>query len=196
MAALAKERLFCDLLAVAVENVMLARLWEWPDEPAGFYLSEKFDGIRAKWTGSALISREGLTLNAPEWFTAQLPAGFALDGELWAGHGKTHLDVSAIAGPQRASGEAWRALTFCAFDIPDASAGTFSQRLNALRSLALNSANVRTVEHVKCESRAHFQRMFSEITEAGGEGVMLRRASAAYRFGRSPDLLKAKLFAD
>jgi DNA ligase-1 len=174
---------------------MLARVWEWPDDPTGFFLSEKLDGIRAKWTGRALISREGFTLNAPPWFTAQLPADVALDGELWAGRGRSHLDVSAIAGPQRDTGAAWRALTFCAFDIPAATAGTFAQRLNALRFYGFNSANVRTVEHVRCAGRAHFLRLFAEITSAGGEGVMLRRASGLYKFGRSSDLLKAKPFA-
>lgn len=175
---------------------MLAENWQWSENPTGLFLSEKLDGIRAKWNGRTLISREGLTLNAPEWFTAQLPAGVALDGELWAGRGRTHVDVSAVAGPQRASGDAWRALTFQVFDIPDASAGPFAQRVNALRSLALDSANVCTVEHAECTGRAHFQRVFREITDAGGEGVMLRRASAAYKFGRSRDLLKAKPSAD
>ena len=175
---------------------MLAGNWEWSENPTGLFLSEKLDGIRAKWNGRTLISREGLTLNAPEWFTAQLPSGFALDGELWIDRAHSHVDVSAIAGPQRASGEAWRALTFQVFDIPDASfAVCFAQRVNVLCSLALNSANVRTVEHVECTGRAHFLATFAAITDDGGEGVMLRRASAAYKFGRSRDLLKAKPFA-
>lgn len=178
------------------EHVMIAKNWEWSADPTGFYLSEKFNGIRAKWDGRKLISREGFTLNAPAFFTAQLPSGVALDGELWAGRNRTHLDVSAIAGPQRSTGEAWRTLRFCAFDIPDATAGAFEQRLNALRALVLDSANAFAVDHVKCNGRAHFQRIFCSITKAGGEGVMLRRASGLYRFSRSPDLLKAKQFTD
>ena len=40
----------------------------------GWIIQEKFDGFRAFWTGSRLIARSGATINAPAWFTAELPA--------------------------------------------------------------------------------------------------------------------------
>ena len=45
-------------------------------------MSEKYDGIRALWTGSGLYSRKGNKIKCPEFFTLHLPP-FALDGELW-----------------------------------------------------------------------------------------------------------------
>lgn len=173
--------------------VILAKPWHWNESAVGWYLSEKFDGIRAKWTGKALISREGLTLNPPVWFRSQLPRGIALDGELWLDRAHDWRDVSAICGPQRDTGEAWRAVTFCVFDLPD-EPGNFGKRLNALRACR-DSANVRHVEHTLCASAAHFAAYYSAIVENGGEGVCLRAPGGFYRTGRSNDLRKAKPFA-
>ena len=57
-------------------------------DPAGLLMSEKLDGIRAKWNGHTLRTRKGNLINAPGWFLAQLPKGDVLDGELWAGRGR------------------------------------------------------------------------------------------------------------
>ena len=50
----------------------------------GAYVSEKFDGVQARWDGRTLTTRTGRPLPAPEWFTRDLPA-CPLVGELWAG---------------------------------------------------------------------------------------------------------------
>ena len=50
-------------------------------------MSEKLDGVRAYWNGENLYTRNGKHLYPPEWFTAKLPKGFALDGELWIRRG-------------------------------------------------------------------------------------------------------------
>ena len=51
-------------------------------EPVSAYLvSEKFDGVRAIWTGQQLLTRRGKIINAPDWFTASLPDVW-LDGKL------------------------------------------------------------------------------------------------------------------
>jgi DNA ligase-1 len=45
-------------------------------------MSEKLDGVRGYWTGNKLISRQGNSFHAPEWFTRNFPS-IPLDGELW-----------------------------------------------------------------------------------------------------------------
>ena len=45
-------------------------------------MTEKYDGIRAWWSGNKLYSRNGKQINLPEFFQRRLPP-FALDGELW-----------------------------------------------------------------------------------------------------------------
>ena len=58
---------------------------EWNDDtmvPTGWYLTEKYDGMRLYWDGSQFYSRIGNKVNVPESLTKQLPP-VALDGELW-----------------------------------------------------------------------------------------------------------------
>ena len=78
---------------------MLASKWEGED-PTGWWMSEKLDGVRAWWTGSALLSRLGNTINAPAWFTAGLPK-VPLDGELWCGRGQFTEAVSIVKNAAR-----------------------------------------------------------------------------------------------
>jgi ATP-dependent DNA ligase len=63
---------------------------------ATYWVSEKYDGVRALWTGTELQSRQGLPIRAPAWFTAGWPAT-PLDGELWAGRGRFDAAQSAVA---------------------------------------------------------------------------------------------------
>ena len=53
---------------------------------SGWMVSEKLDGIRAYWDGSNLLTRQGKIINAPKYFTQNLPS-FALDGELYTRRG-------------------------------------------------------------------------------------------------------------
>jgi DNA ligase-1 len=62
---------------------MTATMWNSESmEPTGWWMTEKFDGVRLYWDGNALFTRQGNRVKAPEIFTRQLPT-FPLDGELW-----------------------------------------------------------------------------------------------------------------
>ena len=61
--------------------LMLAEVYDDVD-PSGFWISEKYDGVRAYWDGAQLLTRAGNRIAAPDWFIAPLPRE-ALDGELW-----------------------------------------------------------------------------------------------------------------
>jgi DNA ligase-1 len=63
--------------------VLLAERWDGVEDPVGWWMSEKLDGVRAYWDGNALTSRLGNPFQVPEWFLAGLPST-PLDGELWA----------------------------------------------------------------------------------------------------------------
>ena len=47
-----------------------------------YLVSEKYDGVRAIWTGTQFVTRKGNIINAPSWFISPLPNVW-LDGELW-----------------------------------------------------------------------------------------------------------------
>jgi DNA ligase-1 len=64
------------------QRIMTATVWNSSMDPTGWYLSEKFDGVRLFWDGSAFYSRTGRKLKVPEYITKDLPK-VPLDGELW-----------------------------------------------------------------------------------------------------------------
>ena len=66
---------------------MLARDGDPGIDPTGWLVSEKLDGVRARWDGQTLWFRSGHPVAAPDWFLAGLPRGVAIDGELWMGRG-------------------------------------------------------------------------------------------------------------
>ena len=53
-------------------SVLLAKTWAGTD-PAGWWLSEKLDGVRAVWDCRQLRTRTGQTIHAPQWFLDSLP---------------------------------------------------------------------------------------------------------------------------
>ena len=63
-------------------QLLLAQRWENDVDLAGWWMSEKLDGVRAYWDGHGFMSRQGNRYHAPDWFVAGLP-DVPLDGELW-----------------------------------------------------------------------------------------------------------------
>src|SRR5688500_3311306 len=53
--------------------ILLAQSWTNDVDLAGWWMSEKLDGVRAYWDGKQFISRQGNLYHAPDWFAAALP---------------------------------------------------------------------------------------------------------------------------
>lgn len=166
-----------------------------PDvDPAGHLVSEKYDGVRAWWDGQTLRFRSGLPIAAPAWFVAQLPTQ-PLDGELWLGRGRFEA-LSAAVRRHRPNDEEWRQLRYMVFELPGAP-GTFANRAERIRALAQQrSPALVAVDQTTVPDRAALQQQLRSVLAAGGEGLMLHRADAAYVSGRSPLLLKLKPLQD
>ncbi|NBX21412.1 MAG: DNA ligase [Betaproteobacteria bacterium] len=158
-------------------------------------VSEKYDGVRAYWDSRRLITRGGNPIAAPAWFTAGWPA-HALDGELWAGRGRFADAVSTVR-QQTPDDAAWRALRYMVFDIPN-HGGRFEERYLALQTAlsALGQAWVQAVEQAPAPDAASLRALLDRTVAAGGEGLVLHRASALYVPGRSAELVKVKPFQD
>jgi len=181
--------------AMPVPAPMLATALHGQIDVAGYLVSEKLDGVRARWDGHRLLTRNGDPIEAPAWFTAGWPAA-PLDGELWLGRGRFQ-QASDLVRAARTDAAAWRAVRFMAFDLP-ADAAAFSQRAGALRALVAraNASTLRAIAQVRVTDRSTLDARLRAVVAAGGEGLMLHRASARYRGGRSDDLLKYKPAAD
>jgi DNA ligase-1 len=164
-------------------------------DPRGWLVSEKLDGARAWWDGKQLRFRSGIPIQAPAWFTQRLPRT-PLDGELWLGRGCFEDLVGAVRR-QTPDDAAWRELRYQVFDLPGAP-GPFEQRAARLRALVERAdwAGLEAVEQRVVPDRAALRAWLDHVVEGGGEGLMLHRAQALWRPGRSPDLLKLKTSQD
>lgn len=187
--------LLCTPARAQVPALTLANHYHRGISLADYWISEKYDGIRAHWTGRQLLSRQGIPIQAPAWFTHNWPAT-ALDGELWAGRGQFAAVQSAVA--QGAADDAgWRALRYMVFDTP-AHAGNFTQRQRQLQRSVQGIAQswVQQAPQWQLSSHDALMRQLRSLSQHGAEGLMLRRADSPYRAGRSDDLIKLKLFED
>lgn len=171
--------------------LLLAQPWQAGTDLADWWVSEKYDGVRGFWDGSALRTRGGERIAAPLWFTAGWPAT-PLDGELWAGRGGFEQAQSTVAR-QSPDDAAWRRLRYMVFDLP-AHPGTFDERLPALRATvaAIDQPWVVAVPQQRVASAARLQALLREVVAGGGEGLMLHRGSSPYRAGRGDALRKLK----
>ncbi len=179
----------------AAPAAMLALRYDESIDPAGYWVSEKLDGVRALWDGQRLRFRSGRELVAPAWFLAALPAT-AVDGELWLGR-RRFDELSGLIRREDPQDPAWRGVRYMLFDMPGG-AGDFSTRLQALRELVAAAAVpwLQLVPQQRVADRAALQRQLDATVAAGGEGLMLHRADAHWESGRSAALLKLTPWLD
>ena len=158
---------------------------------AAYWVSEKLDGVRARWDGHRLWTRGGNPVDAPAWFTAGWPDR-ALDGELWMGRGRFDETSTLVRNPPD-DDAAWRGVRFLVFDLPD-HGGRFADRVLAMRGLARpgHPAWLRPVAQSRVPDEAALQARLRAVLAAGGEGLMLHHGESRYLPGRSDALLKLK----
>lgn len=180
--------------AEGVPPLLLAERWDGQDNLAGWWMSEKLDGVRAYWDGSRFISRLGHPFHAPTWFVEGLP-DVPLDGELWGGRKRFQRTVSVVRR-QDASSD-WKEISYLVFDAPSLDA-PFESRLKSISELlaAPGLAYARTHEHALCRGLEHLKAELARVESLGGEGLMLRKPGSRYVAGRSSTLLKVKSFLD
>ncbi len=175
--------------------LMLANVYRPGMVLSDYWVSEKYDGVRGFWDGSALLTRGGERIAAPAWFTAGWPKT-PMDGELWAGRGQFARAVSTVR-QQTPDDAAWRNIRFMVFDLP-AHSGPFNERIPAIRGVVdqIDKPWVQAVPQKRVENHTALQRLLLATVKQGGEGLMLHRGSSLYQGVRSDDLLKVKTHDD
>ena len=170
--------------------LLLANVWNPSIDPTGWWISEKYDGLRGYWDGRKLWSRKGSALHAPDWFLAELPRDIALDGELCIGRGQFEATISTVLS--QTPDDRWKRVHFMVFDAPQAK-GTFEQRTQLVQAtLPKENQFVKPVLQYRCEGTKHLLAERDRVVALGGEGLMLRQPESAYEPRRSPTLLKVK----
>lgn len=176
-------------------ELMLANVYHQGIDLDDYWVSEKYDGVRAFWDGKQLVSRGGNIYHAPDWFIKDFPKQ-KLDGELWIARQSFELVVSTVRDdvPDEL---AWQKMKFIVFDMPDLEM-PFDDRLKYLQKLVndSNSEWLQVAKQWKVESHIALMSELSLAVNAGGEGLMLHRGSSLYKGRRSGDLLKVKLYED
>jgi len=174
--------------------ILLAQTWTNDADLAGWWMSEKLDGVRAYWDGKQFLSRQGNLYHAPDWFAEQLPP-VPLDGELWLARKSFQRTVSIVRRQDKS--EHWHEVSYLIFDAPAVEA-VFEERIEYLReSLArCHAKHVQLHDQVQCRSVEHLREELARVEALGGEGLMLRQPGSKYEIGRSATLLKVKTFHD
>lgn len=175
-------------------DIQLARPYTGNVDIGDYFISEKLDGIRARWTGHKLLTRNGNTIHAPRWFTQGWP-DTVMDGELWTARGQFEEIASVVLS--ETPDNRWRDVKLMLFDLP-ALDKPFYQRVKAMEMLVAHTDNpyLSVIRQFTLSNNQALQSELDTITRAGGEGLMLHHKNARYTNGRSASLLKAKRYED
>lgn len=177
-------------------RVMLPVAYHADLDITDYYVSEKLDGVRGRWDGRRLVTRGGLVVEAPWWFTSEWP-GVPMDGELWAGRGRFEEASATVRAGRSAGDAAWRRIRFMVFDLPRDPA-PFAGRVRHMRALvpAVQVPWLQVVDQFRVPDLATLDARLAAVVAAGGEGLVLHHVDALYHAGRSTGLLKYKLYQD
>ncbi|WP_028117953.1 DNA ligase [Ferrimonas senticii] len=176
-------------------DLMLAKAYHQDVDLTVYLVSEKFDGMRAYWTGSKLVTRGGSDINAPSWFIEDLP-DYPLDGELWLGYGRFQ-ELMSVVRDAHSRDQRWHQVRFLVYDLP-MSLDPFYVRNRELQQLLqrIDQPHLRGVRQHSLADRKALQAMLEEVQQRGGEGLMLKRYDSPYLVGRSSLMLKLKVYQD
>ena len=181
----------CPRVVAAAPALPLLGVWSDALDPAAYLISEKYDGVRGVWDGTALRHRSGRPIPAPAWFTEPLPQT-PLDGELWLGRGRFDA-LSASVRRERPVDAEWRQVRYMVFELPGAP-GDFAERARRIEKVVQQSGapQLVAVEQLPVADREALRERLARVLALGGEGLALYRADAPYVTGRSDALLKLK----
>jgi DNA ligase-1 len=185
-------------------SVMLAETYkpELLEDPTGWLISEKLDGVRCYWNGSCMYTRNGHPFYPPDWWKEGLPKDLCLDGELWTGRADFQKIVSIVR--RQDQNDEWKDIKYMIFDAPKVK-GPFTKRIAQAKKVVdamykdvkdEKLKRVVVLEHKVCKSKEHLMEELDSVIAKGGEGVMLRDPESLYENRRSASLLKVKKFDD
>lgn len=198
---------FVFLVAFAIESCLPVRRIQplnaselmhgkdWSGQRVGGWLmQEKLDGLRCLWTGRELVSRNGEKFNAPAWFTAGLPIGVPLDGELFAGYGSLGGISNTLARHKSGADCDWKGVRFMVFDAPafGDDFDVFEYRSSTLEDFVFAAPHADSIPTRRVVSLAKLRRELKALHKRGGEGFILRDPNALYVAGRTDKVLKFK----
>ena len=175
---------------------MLAKNWDpVTNDPTGWLMSEKLDGVRCFWNGRNMYTRNGKLFYPPDWFKELLPKNLALDGELWTKRDDFQKSVSIVR--RQDQNDEWKDISYMVYDAPNLKA-EFSDRLVTIEKTLKQKPSKHLVFHkqVLCKNASHLDEEMKKVIALKGEGLMIKDPKSKYEGKRSNYLLKVKQFED
>lgn len=195
---------------------MLATEYDPNADYTGWWMSQKYDGVRAVCRKGGYFTRSGNRIEVPAWFP-QVGDGIVLDGELWTGPGRFG-DTLGATSRKVCRPHDWTQVTYQVFDCPSFD-GVFEERLIRVIEFVTHETRHweiarakegrvgkdgfpfecpwRVAHQTKARDRDHVADFHMGVIYGGGEGLMLRKPHSRYEPGkRSGSLLKVKAFHD
>lgn len=187
-------------MTAAPQPCFLLETWDERIHPARAYGEEKIDGIRAMFIQTRILSREALPLDCALHCLPALVALEAMYGEPMVFDGEYRADAGFQATlAEHKAGEGCG--TFWIFDaVPyrEWAQNRFTERLDVRRPRLIEFAGamdhtfVKPVAWRQLLDAEDARQMAAGIWQAGGEGIVVKRAASLYARGRSKDWLKLK----
>lgn len=176
--------------------LQLANIYHSSIQIQDYWISEKYDGVRAYWDGKQFISKQGKPYHAPYWFIKNFP-DVPLDGELWLARAQFDK-LSGIVRKHVPIDAEWQTVSYQVFDLPK-SDYTFDVRVEQLEALVKQQtipAWLQLIPQFKLKNEAELWQTLERINAKKGEGLMLHKGSSFYHAGRDDELLKLKKYQD
>ena len=169
------------------------------EDPTGWWISEKLDGVRCYWNGYTFMSRTGKPYNPPSFFISSLPSDISLDGELWLGRKQFQecVSIARCSDNGKNDMQRWHKMKYMIFDVPCLDL-PFEERIGYLQAIVESVQNpyLQIVEQIRCKGLNHMLEILDKVEKKGGEGIMLRKPGSLYQGTRTNALLKVKTFED
>lgn len=183
------------LISATPLEIQKANIYNEEIDVSQYLISEKLDGIRARWDGEKLLSKNGNLIHAPSWFFQDFPKE-ELDGELWTKRANFE-EIAAIILDENPDEALWQEVKLMVFDLPK-SKENFENRFKILQKIINNSASkyLKLIEQFELKNHQELIKKLEEIVENKGEGLMLHKKDSFYKNARNNDLLKLKPFLD
>jgi DNA ligase-1 len=160
-------------------------------EIENWFMSEKYDGMKARWINGILYTRSNAILYPPESFVKCLP-NFDIEGELYFGKNTFHKIGSLKS---KTCSEAWNKVVFKVFDLINYKYTWFKRHI-ILYNACIENNRVELVKWYLCKNNGALEKFFKKITKIGGEGVIIANPYGKYVDGYTKNILKYKIKND
>lgn len=172
-----------------------------------YFVSEKFDGIRALWDGQNMFSKSGKILAIPRCFSEKLAIldlqkGDFVEGELWIDYGAFE-EISSIVRRKNPTCEDFSKVKYLIFNAHTAISHCEKreairgnpyciQKYDSVFDMAQNlakivpfcdstNAQICVIRQMRVDSQKELSDFFNAVIAKGGEGVIVRDSRVAFK---------------